>query len=147
MVTGKSCKSCYQAFDAKLYVIFISVISVSFVVWMFLAAAKCCAKTLRELVRWMDGEGMATDHLKAMDWENFDVFQANQADIDVISVPIEAFFKTHGRNEISAEAARRSISICPCLSVPGSPKSAGVARVEDGHSLHRPACAARRSKP
>ena len=75
------------------------------------------AKTLRELVSWMDGEGMATDHLKAMDWENFDVFQADQADIDVISAPIEAFFKTHGRKEISAEAARRSISICPLSSM------------------------------
>jgi benzylsuccinate CoA-transferase BbsE subunit len=75
------------------------------------------AKTLRELVSWMDGEGLATDHLKAMDWESFDVFKAIQADIDLISAPIEAFFKTHTRQEISAEAARRSISICPLSSM------------------------------
>ena len=75
------------------------------------------AKTLRELVSWMDGEGMATDHLKTMDWENFDVFKAGQQDIDIISAPIEAFFKTRGRKEISAEAAARSISICPLSSM------------------------------
>jgi benzylsuccinate CoA-transferase BbsE subunit len=71
------------------------------------------AKTLRELVNWMDGEGMATDHLKAMDWESFDVFKTGQQDIDVISAPIEAFFKSHTRKEISTGATTRSISICP----------------------------------
>jgi crotonobetainyl-CoA:carnitine CoA-transferase CaiB-like acyl-CoA transferase len=75
------------------------------------------AKTLRELVSWMDGEGMATDHLKAMDWENFDVFKAGQEDIDTISAPIEAFFKAHTREEVSTGAAARSISICPLSSM------------------------------
>ena len=75
------------------------------------------AKTLRELVNWMDTVGMATEHLKSMDWDNLDIFVATQEDIDLISAPIETFFKAFTRKEISAEATKRSISICPLSSM------------------------------
>ncbi len=75
------------------------------------------AKTLRELVNWMDSEGMANDFLKAMDWDNLDIFKSSQEDIDRISRPIESFFKSHSKADISREAAARGISICALSSM------------------------------
>lgn len=71
------------------------------------------AKTLRELVKWMDGEGLASDFLKSMDWETLDMFKATQETVDEISRPIEVFFKAHTKQEISIGARQRNISICP----------------------------------
>jgi benzylsuccinate CoA-transferase BbsE subunit len=75
------------------------------------------AKTLRELVDWMDGEGAASDYLKGIDWETLDMFQVDQATVDRISRPIEAFFRAHNRQEIARGAVERGISICPLSSM------------------------------
>ncbi len=50
--------------------------------------------TNRELVRWMDERGMATEWLKAKNWDDFDIATVTQEDIDRIEEPAEAFFKT-----------------------------------------------------
>jgi len=75
------------------------------------------AKTLEELVKWMDSRGMPDDYLASMDWEGFDMFQADQQTVDRISKPIEDFFMSHTKSEISTEAAERRISICPLSSM------------------------------
>jgi crotonobetainyl-CoA:carnitine CoA-transferase CaiB-like acyl-CoA transferase len=71
------------------------------------------AKTLYELVNWMDSQGMADDYLRSMDWDNFDMWRADQPMVDRISEPIEKFFRAHDKSEIAREAAARQISICP----------------------------------
>jgi len=71
------------------------------------------AKTLYELVNWMDGKGMADDYLKSMDWDNFDMWNADQQMVDRISEPIGKFFQALDKSEIAREAAERQISICP----------------------------------
>jgi benzylsuccinate CoA-transferase BbsE subunit len=75
------------------------------------------AKTLRELVAWMDGQGMADDYLDGMDWETLDMFKVNQEEVDRISRPIEAFFLAHTKAELSLGAEERHISICPLSSM------------------------------
>jgi benzylsuccinate CoA-transferase BbsE subunit len=75
------------------------------------------AKTLHELVDWMDSRGMANDYVKSMDWETLDMFKVNQSVVDKISQPIEAFFKALTKKEISQEAIERHISICPLSSM------------------------------
>ncbi len=75
------------------------------------------AKTFRELVNWMEGEGMADEYLKTMDWEELDMFNVNQDVVDNISRPIEKFFLAHTKKEIAREATRRSISVCPLSSM------------------------------
>ena len=75
------------------------------------------AKTLHELVNWMEGEGCPDDFLKAMDWETLDMFTVNQETVDRICRPIEAFFATRPKLAISREAAARHISICPLSSM------------------------------
>jgi len=71
------------------------------------------AKTLQELVAWMDSQGMATDYLKSIDWETLDMFKADQSVVDRISRPIEAFFQSRTKQEIAQGAVDRHISICP----------------------------------
>jgi benzylsuccinate CoA-transferase BbsE subunit len=75
------------------------------------------AKTFHELVNWMDSEGMANEYLRAMDWENLDMFSVNQEVVDQISRPIEKFFLAHTKREIAQGAAEKSISVCPLSSM------------------------------
>jgi crotonobetainyl-CoA:carnitine CoA-transferase CaiB-like acyl-CoA transferase len=75
------------------------------------------AKTFRELVSWMESEGMADEYLKTMDWEKLDMFNVNQDVVDQISRPIAQFFLAHTKKEIAREATRRSISVCPLSSM------------------------------
>jgi crotonobetainyl-CoA:carnitine CoA-transferase CaiB-like acyl-CoA transferase len=75
------------------------------------------AKTLQELVGWMDSKGMANDYLKSMDWETLDMFKVDQSVVDRISQPIEAFFLANTKEEIAQEAIDRHISICPLSSM------------------------------
>jgi hypothetical protein len=49
------------------------------------------AKTLQELVKWMNEEGKHDPYLQAMDWETLDMFKVDQAEVDRISKPIEEY--------------------------------------------------------
>ncbi|HEX7475366.1 MAG TPA: CoA transferase [Dehalococcoidales bacterium] len=75
------------------------------------------AKTLHELVDWMDAEARANDYVKSLDFETLDMFRVDQSTVDLISAPIEAFFLTHTKQEIAQGAAERRISICPLSSM------------------------------
>jgi crotonobetainyl-CoA:carnitine CoA-transferase CaiB-like acyl-CoA transferase len=75
------------------------------------------AKTARQLVAWMDAEGMGNAYLRSMDWENFDMATVTQEKIDQISNPIREFLRVHTKKEILEEALRRRMSICPLLSM------------------------------
>jgi len=86
-------------------------------VFFFMVGGRTGAKTFRELVNWMQSEGMADKYLQAMDWENLDMFSATQEVIDRISKPIERFFLAHTKREIAQEAVNRRISICPLSSM------------------------------
>jgi benzylsuccinate CoA-transferase BbsE subunit len=70
------------------------------------------AKTLHELVDWMDTETMANDYVKSLDFESLDMFKVDQDTVDRISAPIETFFLAHTKQEIAQGAAERHISIC-----------------------------------
>ena len=71
------------------------------------------AKANRALTQWMDEEGMATDFLKVMDWENFDMSQATQATMDQIEEPIGRFFLIHTKAELEEGALKRDIFLYP----------------------------------
>jgi benzylsuccinate CoA-transferase BbsE subunit len=86
-------------------------------VFFFMLGGKQGAKTFHELANWMDSEGMANDYILSMDWENLDIFNASQEMIDKISEPIQVFFLTHTKEEISQGAAERQISMCPLSSM------------------------------
>jgi crotonobetainyl-CoA:carnitine CoA-transferase CaiB-like acyl-CoA transferase len=86
-------------------------------VFFFMVGGRTGAKTFRELVSWMQSQGMTDEYLETMDWENLDMFRATQEVIDRISKPIEKFFLAHTKREIAQEAVARRISICPLSSM------------------------------
>jgi len=71
------------------------------------------ARTCRELVRWMDSEGMANEYLKGIQWENWDMADRTQKEIDEISVPVEKFFLAHTKMELWEGAVKKRMSVCP----------------------------------
>jgi crotonobetainyl-CoA:carnitine CoA-transferase CaiB-like acyl-CoA transferase len=75
------------------------------------------AKTLHELVAWMESEGFYDEYLHQMDWETLDMFAVDQSEVDRISRPIEIFFGAHTKKEIFEGAAQKRISVCPLSSM------------------------------
>jgi benzylsuccinate CoA-transferase BbsE subunit len=84
-------------------------------IFFFMIGGQQGAKTCRQLVKWMDEEGMAGEFLKAYEWEEFDMASATQELIDRISRPIAEFFKTRTKKEALDAAMSRNISICPLM--------------------------------
>lgn len=71
------------------------------------------AKTNKALVGYMDSEGSATDFLRNMDWDNFDMSSVTQETMDKIEGPIEAFFLARTTKELEEEALNRGIILFP----------------------------------
>jgi formyl-CoA transferase len=61
----------------------------------------------------MESEGRQDDLLHNTDWQTLDMFAVDQVVVDRISKPIEEFFGSHTKQEISQGAAQRRISVCP----------------------------------
>jgi len=76
------------------------------------------AKTNRELVKWMDGEGMAVEFLKEIDWDNFDMATATQDFWDRAEAVIGSFLLNHTKVELSQRAQESGILLTP-ISTPG----------------------------
>jgi crotonobetainyl-CoA:carnitine CoA-transferase CaiB-like acyl-CoA transferase len=68
-------------------------------------------RTNKALTEWMDSEQMAPDFMKKMDWEAWDWFQTNQAELDALAEAIGRFFKTHTKDELNAGAVRQNASM------------------------------------
>ncbi|MBN1849386.1 MAG: CoA transferase [Deltaproteobacteria bacterium] len=75
------------------------------------------AKTNRELVKWMDSEGMASDFLKTIDWENLDMETATPELYNELSDAILRFFQTHTKKELAREALDRGVMLSPVQTV------------------------------
>ena len=86
-------------------------------VFFVVIGGKQGAKTLSALVEWMDSEGMATEFLRTMDWDNFDMWRTTREVISQISKPVGEFFMSHTKSELLDGAAKRHISICPLSSM------------------------------
>ena len=86
-------------------------------VFFFMIGGQQGAKTCRQLVKWMQEEGMANEFLLNYEWERFDMAGATQELIDRISHPIAEFFKTRTKKEALDAAKSQSISICPLMSM------------------------------
>jgi crotonobetainyl-CoA:carnitine CoA-transferase CaiB-like acyl-CoA transferase len=72
---------------------------------------------LSSLVEWMDQEGMATEFLLTMDWDNFDMFTVTREVMEQISGPVGEFFLKHTSKELMEGAVPRQVSIGPLSSM------------------------------
>jgi len=86
-------------------------------IFFFMIGGMQGAKTCRQLVKWMNEEGMANEFLLSYEWEQFDMASATQDLIDRISGPIAAFFLTRTKKEALQAAITRNISICPLFNM------------------------------
>lgn len=75
------------------------------------------AKSNRALTQWLNEEGMATDFLKAFDWDNFDIAQARQEMMTKIEEPIGRFFLTQTKARLEEEAIKRDIVLFPVCNI------------------------------
>jgi benzylsuccinate CoA-transferase BbsE subunit len=67
------------------------------------------ARTNRELVDWMECEGMGNDFLKNMDWESLDMEDDNREVHEELENAVVQFFATHTRKELHEGALKRGI--------------------------------------
>lgn len=72
--------------------------------------------TNRELVKWMDEHGMATDWLRQKDWDNFDIATVTQEEIDKIEEPAATFFETLTKAEFFQRVLEREMLGYPLAS-------------------------------
>ena len=79
-----------------------------YICWL-IYGARSGAITNQEMVKWMDEKGMATDWLKAQDWEKFDPADATQEDFDSITEPVSRFIQGLTKKNFLEEAVRRRI--------------------------------------
>lgn len=85
---------------------------VNFVIY----GGKAGATRNRNLVRWMDSQGMAPDYLKKIDFDTWDVFNITQDEWDQIEEPVGKFFLAHTKEELFTESANWKVAVCPVAS-------------------------------
>jgi len=71
------------------------------------------AKTNKALVRLLEQEGLATDFLKNMDWDNLDFAHLTQEVMDKIEQPIADYFLRHTKAELEEVALKNDIVLYP----------------------------------
>ncbi|MFC2034468.1 CaiB/BaiF CoA transferase family protein [Chloroflexota bacterium] len=67
----------------------------------------------KPFVDWMDSEGMATDFLKSMDWDQFSLLETTQEIIDLISEPTAIFVKKYTKAEFMEGAVKYRVMSYP----------------------------------
>lgn len=71
------------------------------------------AKSNAALVEWLDSKGMATDELKSIDWDAFDMVTSSQEFHDSYLKPFGDFFLKHTKEELYKGAMERQIMLYP----------------------------------
>jgi crotonobetainyl-CoA:carnitine CoA-transferase CaiB-like acyl-CoA transferase len=79
-----------------------------YICWL-IYGARSGGITNKETVKWMGEKGMATDWLKAQDWEKFDPGPSTQEDFNQITGPVANFLRGLTKTEFLEEAVKRRI--------------------------------------
>ena len=67
----------------------------------------------KEIAQWIDGEGQASDALKNMDWDSYDMAQIKPEELAILEECIGKFFMSHTKEELYKGALERMIMVCP----------------------------------
>jgi benzylsuccinate CoA-transferase BbsE subunit len=79
-----------------------------YICWL-IYGARSGAVANRERTKWMDEKGMATDWMKAQDWEKFDPAPATQEDFNQIMEPVANFLRGITKRESLEQAVESRI--------------------------------------
>ena len=84
-----------------------------YVAFAIYAGLMFAARANAAIAKWMDEEGMATDYLRQMDWEQFDAAKLSQSDWESIEKPVARFMEAHTVEELFKKGAERGVPIFP----------------------------------
>jgi crotonobetainyl-CoA:carnitine CoA-transferase CaiB-like acyl-CoA transferase len=70
-------------------------------------------KTNRDIVKWMEEENIAPEHLKNFNWNAFDMATQTQEMQNQIEIHINKLFSMFTKEELYNEALKRGIMLCP----------------------------------
>ncbi|MBN2074325.1 MAG: CoA transferase [Dehalococcoidales bacterium] len=65
------------------------------------------------LVKWMESEGVATDFIKNLDWETFNMMQGPEETLIKIAEPTRALFSKHTKDELLQGAREHNAQVYP----------------------------------
>lgn len=71
------------------------------------------APTNKALMQWVEAEGFATDFLRQVDWDAFDMATTSQEYLDSLAEPMDIFFRQHTKMELYQGALKRGIMLYP----------------------------------
>ena len=71
------------------------------------------APSTRALLRWLDEEGMGDEYLDSIDWEELGYGQVKNDTMNRIVEPLERFFATHTKEELTKGSVERRILLFP----------------------------------
>lgn len=84
------------------------------VVFIIQAGSPSRSAAMKEMVAWMDEDGMAPDYLKAMNWMNdFDRTKVTQEDVDRVEGPLARFFLTKTKAELYEASITKRLMMAP----------------------------------
>lgn len=75
------------------------------------------AKSNSELVKWMDGEAIAPEFLKKIDWAKYDLLKATQEELNSFARAFGEFFKKHTKEELIKGSLQRDMMLYPVATV------------------------------
>lgn len=87
-----------------------------FIIWLAMGGM-AGARENRTLVEWMDSEGMTSDFLKQVDWQNWDIQQATTEFFEQMETDVGHFFLSHTKAELFDGALKKGIIIYPVSTV------------------------------
>ena len=70
-------------------------------------------RTNRALTSWLDSEGLASDFMKELDWENFDMASTTAEVIEKLEEDVGKFLLSHTKAELFEGGAKRGVDIYP----------------------------------
>lgn len=71
------------------------------------------AASTRSLLAWMDEEGMGNEYLNSVNWEELGYGQVRAEIMAKATAPLERFFASHTRAELTQESVKRRILLFP----------------------------------
>ena len=71
------------------------------------------AKTNKALTEWIESEWMASDFLKEMDWDNFDMSTTTEKIVNNLEKDIGRFFLAHTKQELFEGGFKRHVDVYP----------------------------------
>lgn len=73
------------------------------------------AASNKKMAEWLREEGLSTQQIEQIDWDNFDVTKFTQEEWERLEAPYGQLFLKYPKNELFREGLKRRTGVCPVL--------------------------------